>query len=223
MESSHNGASILPPETFAEVWERLGNVPLNRIRMFPLPGTATVADVERLCNREPKCLCELVDGVLVEKAFGHFESRLAARLIQLLGGFLDDHDLGIVAGADGPHRVLPDQVRFPDVAFIGYDQIPADADPNTVVPDWIPSLAVEVISESNTKAEMARKLKDYFEAGVKLVWYVDTPNRTVRVYHAPETFVTKGEGDELDGETVLPGFRVAIRDWFDRALRVRPN
>ena len=97
MESSHNGASILPPETFAEVWERLGNVPLNRIRMFPLPGTATVADVERLCNREPKCLCELVDGVLVEKAFGHFESRLAARLIQLLGGFLDDHDLGIVA------------------------------------------------------------------------------------------------------------------------------
>ena len=216
-------AAISPPETFAEQWERLGNVPLNRIRMFPAPGTATVADVERLCNREPKCLCELVDGVLVEKVMGHVESRLAARLIHILCGYLDDHDLGIVAGADGPHRVLPDQVRFPDVAFIAYGNIPADADANTAVPNWIPSLAVEVISESNTKAEMARKLRDYFDAGVKLVWYVDPPTRTVRVYRSPENFVMKGESDELDGEDVLPGFRVSIRDWFDRALRVRPN
>lgn len=216
-------AAILPPETIAEMWERLGSVPLNRIRMFPPPGTATVEDVERLCNREPKCLCELVDGVLVEKAMGHVESRLAARLIQILGGYLDDHDLGIVAGADGPHRLLPDQVRFPDVAFIAYENIPEDADPKTAVPDWIPSLAVEVVSESNTKAEMARKLKDYFDAGVKLVWYVDPPTRSVWVYHSPEDFVTKSEHEELDGEDVLPGFRVSIRDWFDRALRVRPN
>ena len=112
---------------------------------------------------------------------------------------------------------------FPDVAYIAYENIPEDADPNTAVPDWTPSLAVEVISESNTKSEMARKLKDYFDAGVKLVWYVDPPTRSVRVYHAPEDFVTKSEHEELDGEDVLPGFRVSIRDWFDRALRVRPN
>ena len=216
-------AAISPPETFAEMWERLGSVPLNRIRMFPPPGTATVEDVERLCNREPKCLCELVDGVLVEKAMGHVESRLAIRLGHLLQAFLDDHDLGIVAGADGPHRVLPDQVRFPDVSFIAYENIAEDADPLTAVPDWVPSLAVEVISESNTKAEMARKLKDYFDAGVKLVWYVDPPTRSVRVYHSPDNFITKTEHDELDGEDVLPGFLVSIRDWFERALRVRPQ
>ena len=216
-------AAISPPETFAEMRERLGNVPLHRIRMFPPPGTATVEDVERLCNREPKCLCELVDGVLVEKATSHFKSRLVARLAHLLGAFLDDHDLGIVTAANGPHRILPEQVRLPDVAFIAYENIPEDADQNTAVPDWIPSLAVEVISESNTKAEMARKLKDYFDAGVKLVWYVDPPTRSVRVYHSPENFVTKTEQDELDGEDVLPDFRVSIRDWFDRALRVRPN
>ena len=216
-------AAISPPETFAEMWERLGSVPLNRIRMFPSPGTATVEDVERLCNREPKCLCELVDGVLVEKAMGHVESRLAFRLGHLLAAYLDEHDLGIGSTADGPHRLLADQVRFPDVAYIAYENIPEDADPNTAVPDWTPSLAVEVISESNTKSEMARKLKDYFDAGVKLVWYVDPPTRSVRVYHAPEDFVTKSEHEELDGEDVLPGFRVSIRDWFDRALRVRPN
>ncbi len=220
--------STSPPElssemSFADMWERLGQVPLERIRMFPAPGTATVEDVERLCDREPKRLCELVDGVLVEKPMGHVESRLAFRLGHLLAAYLDEHDLGIAATTDGPHRIFPEQVRFPDVTFIAYENIPADADPYTAVPDWIPTLAVEVISESNTKAEMARKLKDYFEAGVKLVWYVDPPTRTVRVYRSPESFVTKSENEHLDGEDVLPGFRASIREWFERALRVRPS
>jgi len=45
----------------------------------------------------------------------------------------------------------------------------------------------------------------------------------VQVYRSPKTFITKGEQDELDGKDVLPGFRVSIRDWFDRSLRVRPS
>ena len=212
-----------PLETLADLMEQLGNVPLERIRLHPFPGTATVEDVLRLCDREPKCLCELVDGVLVEKVMGTPESRLAARLIHVLQTYLDEHDIGILTGADGPLQILADQVRFPDVAFIGYDRIPDGADPATPVPDWIPTLAVEVLSPSNTKAEMARKLRDYFEAGVELVWYVDPSDRTVRVYHSPEAVVTLTEADDLDGEQILPGFRLSIRDWFDRASRIRPN
>ena len=212
-----------PLETLADLMERLGDVPLHRIRLHPFPGTATVADVLRLCDREPKCLCELVDGVLVEKVMGHQESRLAARLLFELQNFLNEHDLGILAGADGPHQILSDQVRFPDVAFIAYDRIPENADPATPVPNWIPNLAVEVLSAGNTRAEMTRKLRDYFEAGVELVWYVDPSDRTVRVYHSPEAVVTLTEADNLDGEQLLPGFRLSIRDWFDRASRIRPN
>ncbi len=214
---------LAPPETLAELMDRLGNVPLDRIRMIPVPGTATVDDVLRLCDREPKRLCELIDGVLVEKVLGNQESRLVARLIQALENYLDEHDIGIVSGADGPHQIHDDQVRFPDVAFIGYERIPNGADPGTPVPEWIPTLAVEVISKKNTKAEMSRKLRDYFEAGVELVWYVDPPTRSVRVYRSPESCVTLTDTDSLDGENVLPGFHLAIREWFDRALRVRPN
>ena len=212
-----------PLETLADLMERLGNVPLERIRLHPFPGTATVEDVLRLCDREPKRLCELVDGVLVEKVMGHQESRLAFRLGHALQSYLEVHDLGILSGADGPHQILFDQVRFPDVAFIGYDQIPEGADLSIAVPAWIPTLAVEVLSRSNTKAEMTRKLRNYFEAGVELVWYVDPSDRTIRVYHSPESVATLTETDDLDGETILPGFRLAIRDWFDRASRIRPN
>ena len=214
-------SSITPAETFAELHEQLGLVPLSRIRLHPPPGMATVDDVARLCDREPKRLCELVDGVLVEKVMGHEESRLAMRLGYLVCNYLEDHDIGVVAGSDGPHRILADQVRFPDVAFISYDDLPPDADPHTKVPAWVPTLAVEVISESNTIGEMSRKLRDYFEAGVALVWYVDPPTRSVRVYRSLTDCVTLGENDELDGGTVLPGLRISIRDWFERALRVR--
>ena len=214
---------LAPPETLAELMDRLGNVPLDRIRLHPLPGTATVEDVLRLCDREPKRLCELIDGVLVEKVMGHEEARLATWLGIHLGKYLEENDIGIVVGSDGPHRVSAEQVRFPDLAFIAYDNIPDEADPHTAVPEWIPTLAVEVISKKNTKAEMARKLRDYFEAGVELVWYVDPPTRSVRVYRSPDTFVTLTDADSLDGENVLPGFHISIREWFDRALRVRPK
>ena len=212
-----------PLETLADLMEQLGNVPLERIRLHPFPGTATVEDVLRLCDREPKRLCELVDGVLVEKVMGHQESRLAFRLGHALQSYLEVHDLGILAGADGPHQILFDQVRFPDVAYIAYDRIPEGADPSTPVPDWIPTIAVEVLSRSNTKAEMTRKLRDYFEAGVELVWYVDPSDRTVRVYHSPEAVTTLTDADDLDGEQILPGFRLSIRNWFDQASRIRPN
>jgi hypothetical protein len=45
---------------------------------------ATIEDLEWLCGREPKCWCELVDGVLVKKARGHVASRLAVRRIFML-------------------------------------------------------------------------------------------------------------------------------------------
>jgi len=176
-------ATLSPPDSFAELLHRLGDVPLERIVARPAPGTATPSDVLRLCDGEPKRLCELVDGVLVEKAMGQRESRLALELSRRLGNFLEVNNLGILTGADGPHALEDDLIRFPDVAFIAWDNIPVDADPATPMPDWVPSLAVEVISLGNTRGEMKRKLKEYFTAGVELVWYVYPKERVVRVTH----------------------------------------
>ena len=151
---------------------------------------------------------------------GHLESRLAARLIEVLSYYLDANDIGIIAGADGPHRLQSDLVRIPDVAFISYGRIPEGADPATPMPAWIPSLAVEIISPGNTTAEMERKRREYFEAGVELVWLVDPPQRSVQVFSSPDEFTIVAGDDELDGGSVLPGFQLSVRQWFDRALKV---
>jgi Uma2 family endonuclease len=80
--------------------------------------------------------------------------------------------------------------------------------------DWAPDLAVEVVSKGNTRQEMARKLTDYFSAGVRLVWYVYPAACEVQVYEAPDKCVMLTAQDTLDGGTVLPGFRLSLSTLF---------
>src|SRR5438067_3818469 len=110
-------ATIARPkiDTLQDLLDRLGDIPLKRVRFHPAPGTATEADVLVLIEGE-KRLFELVDGVLVEKAMGYYESLLAGILIRLLGAFLEEHDLGFLLPADGALEMLPDLVRIPDVS-----------------------------------------------------------------------------------------------------------
>lgn len=206
--------------TLADLHERLGRIPLHRIRCHPAPGTAAEADVLVHFHGE-KRLCELVDGVLVEKPMGYYESRLAICLGTLLENFLEAHDLGIVLGADATLRLAPGLVRLPDVSFVSWEHFPNRELPDEPIPDLVPDLAVEVLSEGNTAAEMERKLQEYFAAGVRLVWYVYPEQRTVHVYTSPQQVRILDEDQRLDGGAVLPGFQVTIREWFARAGRRR--
>jgi Uma2 family endonuclease len=202
--------------TLAELTERFGPMPARRICTVPAPGTATEKDLLDLSGRGDR-LWELIDGVLVEKTMGYFESRLAAVLVYLIGRFLESHDLGIVMGADAASRLAPGVVRIPDVSFLRWERLPGRKVPRDPIPELAPDLAVEVLSEGNTAKEMERKLRDYFQGGVRLVWYMDPRARTVRVYRSPDRSDLLGEDATLDGGEVLPGFTLALGEWFRRA------
>lgn len=208
-------ARFAPPRPFdngAEWHAALGGVPLTRIIFDPWPGTATEADLLRLVDRD-KRLCELIDGTLVEKPVGLWESRIALNLAFKLGPFTDDHDLGIVTGEGGTLRMpWSGRIRLPDLAFVAKARVPTT---RVSVPVLAPDLAVEVLSESNTKAEMAQKLKEYFGSGTRLAWYVEPTDRTVAIYHNPEapTRLLDASGT-LDGEDVVPGFTMPVADLF---------
>jgi Uma2 family endonuclease len=212
-------AVLAPPafETVADLLESLGDIPPKRIRMHPWPGTATEDDVIAIHARE-KRLCELVDGTLVEKPMGFDESRLAAELISSLVVFLRGHDLGTVAGEAGMMRLLTGLVRIPDVSFVRWERLPKKYGP---IPPLAPDLAIEILSKSNTRKEMQRKLREYFEAGTQLVWYFDLRARTVAVYTAPDRFTVLDDSQTLDGGDVLPGLVIPLRELFERASRRR--
>jgi Uma2 family endonuclease len=215
-------ATIAPPiiKTMADLQARLGGIPLDRIWFRPAPGTATEKDVIEAETRENR-LCELVDGTLVEKAVGFEESRVAARLIHLVGTYLDQNDRGVCVGEAGMMRIAPGLVRIPDLSFINWDRLPGRESPTDPIPDLAPDLAVEVLSPGNTKAEMTRKVREYFEAGVSLVWLIDPRKRTARAYSTPEKSVLVRADQFLDGGEVLPGFVVRLSDLLDHGRRLR--
>lgn len=148
---------------------------------------------------------------------GFYESVLAVVLARLLKSFVDEHDLGIVAGADGMMRLAPGLVRIPNVAFVTWSRLPGRSIPRDPIPDLAPDLAVEVLSAGNTPEEMARKIDEYFAAGARLVWLLDHRARTMAVCTSPEQSATVTEEQDLDGGAVLPGFRVRLREVFERA------
>ena len=215
-------ATIAPPEikTLADLRKRLGGIRLDRIWFHPAPGTATEKDVIEAERRENR-LCELVDGTLVEKAVGFEESRLAVQLGFLILSYLDKNDLGVCVGADGMMRIAPGLVRMPDVAFVSWGRLPGRESPQEPIPDLAPDLAVEVLSEGNTKAEMTRKVREYFEAGVVLVWLIDPKKRTARVFTTVGKSVLVQEDESLDGGDILPGFVVKLSHLLDRGKRPR--
>ena len=200
--------------TSEDLARRFGPIPRERIRQVPKPGTGTVEDVVRIDDHEDR-LCELVDGVLVEKTMGSLESALAMFLGRLLGEFVAAGRLGIVTGEGGMMEIAPDLVRIPDLAFVAWDRLPDRAIPKSLAPKLAPDLAVEILSRSNSKAEMAEKLVDYFKAGVRLVWYVDPRKQLVQVHTSRDNCRVLSMGDRLDGGEVLPGFSVELKRLFE--------
>ena len=210
-------------ETLADLLEQLGGIAPNRVRFRPAPGTATEADVLAIRNSAERRLCELVDGVLVEKAMGFRESFLAGVLFTILWGFVKPRNLGLVTGADGTMRLVPGLVRIPDVAFISWDRLPNRRMPTEPIPDLAPDLAVEVLSAGNTPGEMARKRQDYFAAGVRVVWEVNPNTRTVEMFTTPDHSTVLHEAQTLDGGMVLPGFTLPLQELFDELDRWEEN
>jgi Uma2 family endonuclease len=205
--------------TLADLLHQLGDISPERIRVRPPPGTATEADLIAALDGAEKILCELIDGVLVEKVVGARESYLALYLARLIGNFLEEHDLGLLLGADGPFRILPGQVRLPDVSVVFWDKLPGKMLPDDAVLRLVPDLAIEVISKGNTKGEIARKLREYLLAGVQQVWIIHPKTQSAEVYHATGRRKRIGPTQSLSGGDLLPGFEVPMAKLFERVQK----
>ena len=197
--------------TLADVLRQLGGISPRRIRFRPAPGTATEDDVIKIRDQERR-LFELIDGVLVEKIMGYWESALAIELAGVLRDFLKGKKLGVLAGESGMLLLSPGLVRIPDLSFISRARL-AGHRRAAIVP-LAPDLAIEVLSEGNTSREMTRKITEYFASGCRLAWIIDPRARTVAVYTSPTKPIVLTEKQTLAGGDVLPGFRLPLRKLF---------
>lgn len=198
--------------SLAEIVERLGDIPLDRIRLIdPLGACSEERYVEIVHGKEG--LYELVDGILVEKPVGFREGRLAFVLIGFFAEYLRVNDIAFGLAPDGMTRI-EGQVRMPDVSIYLWERFPGRVLPEGAILPAGPDLAVEILSPANTAAEMERKRRECFAGGTSLVWEVEPELRLVRVYPDATTFTVVNEAGTLQGEPVLPGFRLPVRNLF---------
>ena len=163
----------------------------------------------------------LIRGKLRETAMTRHNrrhGRTEGRVAQILNNWLDGRPepRGEVLTGEAGFRLRrdPDTSVGIDLAFISAELAAATPEDVWLI-DGAPTLAVEILSPSNTHEEVTEKVREYLEAGVALLWVIDPYLFTVQVYR-PDARPTLFNADqELTGEPHLPGFRVPVASLFE--------
>ncbi|QDU25329.1 hypothetical protein ETAA8_03940 [Anatilimnocola aggregata] len=207
----------LPQFMLVQLAERFGEIPVARIAMRPLPGQATEEAVVYLAEHEDR-LCELVDGILIDKATWTFHSFIGSRICSSLASYVGLHSGGIVLGGSAAYRLRTGLIRRPNTAYLAADraqQFFAGIQENLI--PVAPTLAVEVISDSNSRKEMDEKLKEYFSTGSEEVWYVYPKTRELHQFTSPQSPLV-WQGTAMVSTSLLPGFELKLAEIFQNPL-----
>jgi Uma2 family endonuclease len=200
--------------TAVDLAARFGAMPMARLRHNRAWGEATEADLLALEDRPEKSLCELIDGVLVEKVMGSRESQIAYRLILKIGAIVEAAQLGVVLLPDGMLRFPNGRVYLPDVTFIARDRLPGGELPEAAITPIVPDLCVEIVSRSNSAAEIDSKTADYFAQGVREVWLIRPGDQTLTMLTAIDKSQTFAAGDRFTAGAILPGLEFVVGELF---------
>ena len=158
---------------------------------------------------------ELVKGVLIElmaasREHEHVGSlvnwRMAAHVFPNGLGEVYTSNRGYVTGPDSPATS-----RMPDVSFVSTERL-NQPELAGMLYNGAPDLAVEILSDSNTLAEIAQKVSEYLNAGGRAVWVIDIDARTLTVHTAAAPPLTLTDTDTIDGGDYLPGFSCPVAD-----------
>lgn len=184
-------------------------------RLIDLSRSYTAAEFEALPDDGNRY--ELLNGKLVKMpAPGGEHGTLSKKLVK--GILLHDLEekLGKLWFTTG-FVLSSDYVPEPDIMYFVAGSVPLDTKGATPA---IPDLAVEIWSPSQLtkngpdKASLD-KIQRYLDAGVRLIWSVNPNDKTISVYRQGQTLPqVLGLQDELDGENIIPGFKLSLQDFF---------
>lgn len=179
----------------------------------PMPSIAPMTAEELLRLQPLHKRSELVGGVMrVREPAGFWHGQIASEIGFRIRNHVRRYQLGITLAAETGFilRRNPDTVRAPDVAFVSRDRLPPrDA---RGFAELAPDLVVQVLSPDDRPGEVLGKVGDWLSAGCRLVWVVDPERREVRVYRADGGVDLVGEAGVVEGEDVLPGFRLTVAE-----------
>ncbi len=104
------------------------------------------------------------------------------------------------------------RVRGPDEALVSNEKIAKFPPPKRGYWRVVPDLVVEVVSPEDRASDIADKVADYAEAGVRLTWVVYPIRQQIYVHRPGERVEIIGPDGTLDGGDVLPGFQLPLSE-----------
>jgi Uma2 family endonuclease len=159
-------------------------------------------------------LPEAQEGEEIEKVASGLHGVIGSLLNWHLSAYVYPGNLGYVFNSNTSFKVVGEPpTRQPDVAFVALERM--STPPDEDVP-FAPDLAVEVVSKNDTAYGIEQKVSQYLQSEVRLIWVIYPVSRTVAIYRPASGLtpqIVNVSGD-LDGEDVLPGFKVAVKDLF---------
>lgn len=164
---------------------------------------------------KPGTRYELDRGVIVEvPPPGELHGIVCCLIAYLLGqylfqrgkGFACTNDTGLLVGRN------PDTVRGPDVMV--FDETLSIDDASPKFSTRVPKLIVEVISPTDRVGNTLKRIHQYFERGVPLVWLVDPEIRLVTVHRPGQEPTPIEEDGEVSADDVLPGCKFRVAEFF---------
>jgi Uma2 family endonuclease len=176
--------------------------------------TTHLMTAEELANLPDDSLChELIKGELLTMSPpGDEHGAVTINLSTLLHNHVKANSLGVLRATETGFKLEsnPDTVLAPDIAFIARDRVRPRSTGYHAGP---PDLAVEVMSQWDSRPQAERKAFLWLELGAKAVWVVSPQKRTVEVIRADGYRKLFHETDDLVDDTV-PGFRVPVSEIF---------
>ncbi len=158
---------------------------------------------------------ELVAGELRTMSPSGGEHRgIAATFTTYLNMHVRAQRLGWVFAAETGFLVTtdPDTVLAPDVAFVRAERLGVASNG---FHRGAPDLAVEIVSPHDRYIEVAEKVASWLGYGTRMVVVVNPRRRSLAVHRSAVAVWHLTVEDRLDGEDVVPGWSLAVRDLFD--------
>lgn len=186
--------------------------------MTTIPTTLMTASefwdfVHRPANRDQ--IFELERGKVVELSRpGEVHGVVCLNAGFILGTYIRQRRKGYVC-ANGTGIVWernPDTVRGRDVVLYNHSRRYKVLNPKFC--EEVPTLAVEAKSPNDRMNKITRRISQFLNWGVGLVWLIDPEDRTIAIYRRDRPPEVLEEDEELIGDGILPNFRCRVADFF---------
>jgi Uma2 family endonuclease len=175
---------------------------------------------ELLALEHPGLKCELINDELIMSPTGFRHEEIGAALLTAMRIHARRHQLGSVCGSSLGCWMVSENLLSPDISFIRRDRLPVTKAEGDRFFRGAPDIVVEIQSPWDRESRLHEKAEDYFLSGARLLWVVDPEDKTIRVYRSPSAPSLLTENDVLDGEDVLPGFRLPLSELFGESNAV---